>query len=214
MASAVTDSEWILLHDKSSPVFCSGVICKQADFYSFVWVRLQTPSLCWSPVPGVVAFPRAVAQCEWEVFSLTLCKKVNYLGQSLTTSSHKESASTTNDPGCFSSVSSSWSGSLFRIISIPRVFMNESLWQFPALCYPLRFVCSQTLTKQVISGWIERSPVSWVGKDRHMHRVLLKSHFPHPCCFAIHSGVSGIMFYRDRKCFINAKSKPTAITRK
>lgn len=42
-------------------------------FYSFVWVRLQTPSSYRSPAPGAVVFPRAVAQCEWEVLSLTLC---------------------------------------------------------------------------------------------------------------------------------------------
>lgn len=51
------------------------------------------------------------------------------LGRSLTTSSHKKSASSPNGPRCFSSVSSSWSGSLFRMISIPPVFTNKSLWQ-------------------------------------------------------------------------------------
>lgn len=75
MESRVNDSEWILLHDKSSPVFCSKIICEQADFYSSVWVRLQTPCSSWSPAPGaLLGLPGAVAQSH-----LVLRKYLNHL---------------------------------------------------------------------------------------------------------------------------------------
>jgi len=53
-------------------LFSAQELSASRHCYSFVWVRLQTPSTRWCPVPGTVVFPRAFAQCEQEVLSLTL----------------------------------------------------------------------------------------------------------------------------------------------
>lgn len=83
------------------------------------------PFSYWSPLPGVLVFPRA--QREWEVLCLTLCwESVWIVRARIWQSLHEKNQRL---PSCFSSVSSFWSGSLFRMISIPWVFVNKSLWQ-------------------------------------------------------------------------------------
>lgn len=134
MASRVSDSDWILYVTNLALFSAEELSANYQQIMGrllFICLgEITNPCLLLSPVPGVVLPPRAVVQCAWELLSFTLCEEcLNFLGQSLTTSSHKESASTTNDSCCFSSVSSSWSVSLFRMISIPWVFMNKALWQ-------------------------------------------------------------------------------------
>lgn len=103
---------------------------RQALIHLFGW-DCKPPPLTGAPFLGRWCFQEQLLSVHGRCSVSPFVKKerLSYLGQSLTTSSHKESASTTNDPSCFSSVSSSRSGSLFRMISIPRVFMNKSLWQ-------------------------------------------------------------------------------------
>lgn len=178
----------MLLHNKSSPVCCSGMICKQADFGSlFGWG--------WRPLPWL-------EPCSWgsgvskssvgmggAVSTFGKEEGLYSSGQSLTISSHKESASPMNNPSCYSSLNSSWSGSLFRMISIPWVFGSKSVWRsFLRFVIPV-FCVQSDLDSVGDSGMNGKKPISCVGNDGHTHCVFLKSHLPLLCCFPAHWGV-------------------------
>lgn len=183
-------------------------------FWFIVWVGLKTPPLPVALLLGQWHFQELGRNGRCSVSPYGKEEGLSSLGQSLTISSQKESASPMNNRSCYSSLKSSWSGSLFRMISIPWVFGSKSVWlSFLPFVIPVFFVQSD-LDLVGDSRMNGKKPINCLGNDGHMHCVLLKSHFPFLCCFPAHSGVLCIMSFRDRKPFINSKSKQTAITRK
>lgn len=189
---------------------------RQTSIHLFGW-DCRPPPLTAVLFPGRGRFPERLlsAHGRRSVSPFVKKERLNYLGRSLTTSSHKEPASTTNGPGCFSSVSSSCSGSLFRMISIPRVSTNKSLWQ-SFLPFVIHYVL--WAVRPWFSKWFqdELKAALWAELGKTGTGIAFCCSLPFLTRAASLSTqvFSGAVSFRDREHFINAKPKQTTMTRK